>query len=147
REIGERLSTVVRGDDIVGRFGGDEFVVIAEGIADHEEAADLGSRLLEAISQPLPGIEAKVVTASIGVALMNGSTADAREAVRQADSAMYEAKRSGRDRCSFFDGSQGIRSGRRLSLVRELRGAEMRGEMGLVFQPVWDLADGGLVGV
>jgi diguanylate cyclase (GGDEF)-like protein len=147
REIGERLSTAVRADDIVGRFGGDEFVVIAEGVADHEEAADLGSRLLEAISQPLPGIEAQVVTASIGIALMNGSAADAREAIRQADSAMYEAKRSGRDRCSFFNGSQRMRTGRRLNLVRELRGAEMRGEMGLVFQPVWDLSDGGVVGV
>ena len=57
REIGERLASSVRAGDFVGRFGGDEFVVIAEGIADAEEAGELGFRLLEAVSEPLPGLD------------------------------------------------------------------------------------------
>ena len=57
-------------DDFVGRFGGDEFVAIAEGIGDREEAAVLGLRLLHAVSQPLPGVDSTVVTASIGIALV-----------------------------------------------------------------------------
>jgi len=147
REVAERLSTAVRGSDFVGRFGGDEFVVVAEGVADEAQAASLGFRLLEAISRPLPGIETTVATASIGITLVTDAQSDGREALRQADSAMYEAKRAGRDRLSFFGGSRRSHEGRRLALVRELRGAEKRGELGIAFQPVFGLEDGELVGV
>jgi diguanylate cyclase (GGDEF)-like protein len=141
REVAQRQSTAVRGEDVIGRFGGDEFVAIAEGIVDHEQAGELGSRLLEAISTPPHSIGSPVVTASIGIALISGAEVEAREAIRQADSAMYAAKRAGGDRCSFFEGSQPIRTGRRHSLARELWDAEMRDEMRLLFQPVLTLAD------
>ena len=77
REVGQRLSNAVRSTDFVGRFGGDEFIVVAEEIGNQEEASKLGFRLLEAISQPLPGIDSTVVTASIGIALIAGAGADA----------------------------------------------------------------------
>ena len=147
REVSQRLASAVRGSDFVGRFGGDEFVVITEGVTDEEQAARLGVRLLEAVSQPLPGIDASVITASIGIALLTDADSDAREALRQADAAMYDAKRSGRDRVTFFGGSRRSRDGRRLALVRALRGAELRGELGLVFQPVFELDTGELSGV
>jgi diguanylate cyclase (GGDEF)-like protein len=147
REVGRRLSAAVRGSDFVGRFGGDEFVVVAEGVADEEQAAKLGFRLLEAVSQPLPDLDGTVVTASIGITLLTDAGSDARETLRQADSAMYEAKRTGRDRVAFFGGSRRSQEGRRLALVRELRGAEMRGELGIVFQPVFELASGEVAGV
>ncbi|MGO9898990.1 MAG: putative bifunctional diguanylate cyclase/phosphodiesterase [Solirubrobacteraceae bacterium] len=147
REIGGRLARAVRTNDFVGRFGGDEFVVIAQEIAGHENAAQLGLRLLDAVSHPLPGIDSTVVTASIGIALIQGTGTDTREAIRQADTAMYAAKRAGRDRCAFFEGSQRVRIGRRLLLSRELRGAEIRGELSLVFQPVLELRSAEIVGV
>jgi len=147
REIGNRLAGAVRSDDFVGRFGGDEFVVIAERVGGQEDAAELGLRLLDAISDPLPGLDSTVVTASIGIALLSSRRVEGREAIRQADSAMYAAKRSGRDRCAFFEGSQRIRTGRRLLLARELRGAELRGELHLVFQPVFELSTSDVVGV
>jgi diguanylate cyclase (GGDEF)-like protein len=140
REIGERLSATVRAEDLVGRFGGDEFVVITEGMAEPEEAVELGLRLLDAISRPLPGIEGTVVTASIGIAPVRTNKVEARDVMRDSDSAMYAAKRSGRDRCSFFRGRQHARTGRRLQLARELRGAEVRGEVRLVYQPVVSLS-------
>jgi diguanylate cyclase (GGDEF)-like protein len=145
RELAQRQFAAVRTDDVIGRFGGDEFVAIAEGVDDQEHAAELGSRLLEAISKPLPWIGAPVVTASIGITLISDAGIDAREAIRQADSAMYAAKRAGGDRSSFFEGSQPIRTGRRLALARGLSDAEMRGEMRLVFQPVFELAGSRLV--
>jgi len=147
REVGHRLSNALRSTDFVGRFGGDEFIVVAEEIAGEEEASKLGFRLLDAISQPLPGIDSTVVTASIGIALIGGSGADAREAIRQADSAMYEAKRSGGDRIVFFSGSRRAREGRRLALGRELRGAETRGELSIAFQPVFELETGEITAV
>jgi EAL domain-containing protein (putative c-di-GMP-specific phosphodiesterase class I) len=59
---------------------------------------------------------------------------------------MYDAKRAGRDRCAFFEGGQRVRTGRRLLLARELRGAEVRGELRLVFQPVFGLPNRNIVG-
>jgi EAL domain-containing protein (putative c-di-GMP-specific phosphodiesterase class I) len=83
----------------------------------------------------------------VGITLVAAADTDAREAIRQADSAMYAAKRAGRGGCSFFAGSQRVRTGRRQSLAHELRNAEMRGEMHLVFQPVFDLASSEIVSV
>ena len=97
REVAERLRPALRTDDFVGRFGGDEFVAIAEEVADAEQAAALAARLLEVTSAPLRGLEGTTVTASIGIALVDGEV-DAAEAIRRADTAMYRAKQSGRDR-------------------------------------------------
>ena len=146
REVGSRLAGAVRPGDFVGRFGSDEFVVIAEGVRSQTEAAEIGARLLEVVSEPLPGAEGIVVTASIGIAVL-GNVSDAREALREADSAMYAAKRSGRDRVQFFEGKQPTRTGRRLALARELGEALARGEMRLLFQPVFDAEDSEIVGV
>ena len=146
REVGARLAGAVRPSDFVGRFGGDEFVVIAEGVRTKDEAAEIGTRLLEVVSEPLPGVDGIVVTASIGIAVL-GNASDAREALREADTAMYAAKRSGRDRVRFFEGKQPARTGRHLALGRELGEALARGEMRLVFQPVFDAADSEIMGV
>ena len=147
REVSNRLSRAVRSTDFVGRFGGDEFIVVAEEIATDEEASKLGLRLLDAISEPLPGVDSTVVTASIGIAIMGGCGADAREAIRRADSAMYEAKRAGGDRMVFFGGSLRTYESRRLVVARELRDAETRGELRIVFQPVFELASSEIVAV
>ncbi|MGZ4771861.1 MAG: putative bifunctional diguanylate cyclase/phosphodiesterase [Ilumatobacteraceae bacterium] len=147
REVARRLSDTIRGDDFVGRFGGDEFVVIVERIADASQAARLGARLLEAVARPLPGLEARFVTASIGIALIRSNTVEPREAIREADEAMYVAKRSGRDRCVFSEAGHPVQAGRRLQLARELQGAVARGEMRIVFQPVVALTGMQIVGV
>jgi len=146
QEIGKRLADEVRVGEFVGRFGGDEFVVIAEG-ANREQAAALGVRLLKAISEPVFGTEATVITASIGIASTNGVVTDPREAIRHADSAMYAAKRGGRNGLSVFEDDKRIRIGRRASLASELLNAEMRDEMSLVFKPVFELATSEIVGV
>ena len=147
REVGQRLANAVRSTDFVGRFGGDEFIVVAEEMRSEEEASKLGFRLLDAISQPLSGTDSTVLTASIGIAMIGGTGSDAREGIRRADSAMYEAKRAGGDRMVFYRGSHRVREGRRLALARELRGAELRGELGLLFQPVFELGTGKIAAV
>jgi diguanylate cyclase (GGDEF)-like protein len=147
REVAQRLLLSVRTEDFVGRFGGDEFIVVAEAIGDPIKAGELGERLLSAIAQPLPGLGARVVTASIGVALIRTSGIEAREAIRRSDAAMYEAKRTGRDRCVFAEIGETARAGRRLELSRALHGAEARGEMHLVYQPVIALPGRQIIGV
>jgi diguanylate cyclase (GGDEF)-like protein len=147
REVARRLSSTIRPTDFVGRFGGDEFIIVAEALGDTSEAGNLGARLLDTVAQPLPGLGSRVITASIGVALIRSSAIEAREAIRRADTAMYEAKRSGRDRCVIAEVGETARAGRRLELSRALRGAETRGEMHLVFQPVISLPDRQVVGV
>ncbi len=79
--------------------------------------------------------------------LLSGAVVAARDALRQADSAMYDAKRAGRDRCAFFEGSQLAPAGRRLTIARGLVGAELRGELSLVFQPVFELRGGEIAAV
>jgi len=147
REIGARLADAIGPDDFVGRFGGDEFVVITERLPDPTDAGRLGARLLEAVAQPLPGVDSTVVTASIGISLIRTNAIEAREAIRHSDAAMYAAKRSGRDRCVFSEVGHGVQTGRRLRLARELRGAETRGELTLLFQPVVALPSLEIVGV
>ena len=147
REVARRLASTVRGTDFVGRFGGDEFIVVAERLNGPDEAGELGAKLLDAVAQPLPGLGSRVVTASIGIALIRSTAVDAREAIRRSDKAMYEAKRTGRDRCVFAEVGETARAGRRLEMARALRGAETRGEMHLVYQPVICLPARKVVGV
>jgi diguanylate cyclase (GGDEF)-like protein len=147
REVARRLSSSVRTGDFVGRFGGDEFIVVAEALDETNVAGQLGARLLEAVAQPLPGLGSRVVTASIGIALIRSNGIEAREAIRRSDTAMYEAKRTGRDRCVISDVGETALAGRRLEVARALRGAETRGEMHLVYQPVIALPSRTVVGV
>jgi diguanylate cyclase (GGDEF)-like protein len=147
REVAHRLPAALRAGDFVGRFGGDEFVAIAEGIPDPDEAAALATRLLEVISAPLRGLDGTVVTASVGIAQVDGDL-DAPEAIRRADTAMYRAKHAGRDRHAFFARrEEAPPERRRIALARDLREAETRHEMTLAFQPEFDLATREIVGV
>jgi diguanylate cyclase (GGDEF)-like protein/PAS domain S-box-containing protein len=101
REVAARLLSVVRQGDTVGRYGGDEFVVICED-TDHESATAIAERLRSAINAPLDGVAREFpISASIGIALYQpGTSAEATtdELIRAADAAMYESKQAGRDR-------------------------------------------------
>ena len=147
RTQARRLSQSLRGNDFVGRFGGDEFIVITEGVPNADEAGRLGARLLEVIAQPLTGLTSMAVTASIGIALVRSNDVDAKQALRRADEAMYEAKRAGKDRCVFAEIGETVQASRRVQIARALRGAETRGEMHLVYQPIIALATGQTVAV
>lgn len=103
-EIGQRLKACARGSDMVARVGSDEFVVVAEQIADHAMARQLGERLAAAIAQPfnLPdGDDPAILTACIGISLSDGRTPGA-ELLRHADFAMHHRKRSGRSGVSIL---------------------------------------------
>jgi diguanylate cyclase (GGDEF)-like protein len=96
-EMADRMTTMTRGVDVVARFGGDEFVALAE--VDHEEhARDMAERIRRGLAAPLTVADSRlVVTASIGVVVTADPSLTAAAVLRDADDAMYEAKRAGRD--------------------------------------------------
>ena len=100
-EIAHRLVGIVRADDTIARFGGDEFVVLGTAIDEHD-AHQMAERLRCSVAQPLTGVaSAMAVTASVGMALhrpRQGATVTGADLMREADTAMYQSKRAGKDR-------------------------------------------------
>jgi diguanylate cyclase (GGDEF)-like protein len=147
--IGDRMKGVVRGDDLVARFGGDEFVVLLEDIAGVDEAVIAARRICTAVEQPmvLPNGYEMVATVSVGIALTEpGKTAD--DVLRDADVAMYEAKaRGGGGIYKVFDQvSMGTRSSERLEVEADLRKGLERDELEVHYQPFYSLDGQQIVG-
>lgn len=136
RQTAQRLSAAVRSNDTVGRFGGDEYLVIMPAI---DEAIDLQpalERLMAALQRPFElASQESFVTASIGVTLFPEHGSSAEELVRKADTAMYSAKTGGRARCVYFAKEMDLRVQERLALGNDLRRAIERGQLFLVYQP------------
>ncbi len=145
--VAQRLRRVIRQGDTAARFGGDEFVIVSERFASAAVAVQMVERLLAAVTQPvlLHG-EITVVTASAGIALAAGDAAP-ETLIRDADAAMYRAKKTGRGRYQIFDGVMHRRAEDRLAMARDLRTAVETGQLRLHYQPQVAIADGRLLGV
>ncbi|HSR64222.1 MAG TPA: EAL domain-containing protein [Xanthomonadaceae bacterium] len=141
RTIAQRLREVVRDADTVGRFGGDEFVVVLTEHTDEAGVQAVIARIAAALAQPveLAGVP-HLLTPSIGHCRYPQDGRDAETLLRHADLAMYQAKRQGRNRAvayrAEFDGTVS----QRLQLVSQLRDGLQRDEFVLAFQPLWGLA-------
>ncbi len=145
RQVTARLTGGVRDGDLVGRIGGDEFVVMLGRTRDPGEIAEVAGRLRHAIVAPYVVLGRElVVGASVGVALA-GHTADATMLLRQADVAMHAAKRRG-DGVSTFSKMQDERATRRLTMTTALHHAIERDEFVLHFQPQIDVRTGAVRG-
>ncbi|HWS36360.1 MAG TPA: EAL domain-containing protein [Actinoplanes sp.] len=144
--VAARLSSHVRSKDLVCRIGGDEFVIALSSPSHSILAEAVAGRVLDLFTRPFElTVGDVVVSASIGVAKADGS-AEAVELIRDADTAMYQAKESGRNTYALFDDS--LRDGLhdRITLEQALRGALRRGELYATYQPIIDLATGELDG-
>jgi diguanylate cyclase (GGDEF)-like protein/PAS domain S-box-containing protein len=146
--VASALQAAVRPTDTLARFGGDEFVVLCEGLRDEEDVLALVSRLSAALETPIVLADGEVaVTASIGVATARpGDGTDAEELVRDADIAMYRAKERGRARFEVFDEAMRDRATARLETQNDLRSGLQRGELEVHFQPVVDPRTGVVTG-
>ena len=158
RQIAQRLRQALRAGDEVhqrpsyqhtaGRVGGDEFVVVLEGVHGRDEASAIARRLLDVLAEPYDlGGQRVQSTASIGIVTSEQAANDANTVMRDADTAMYEAKRNGRGRWVVFDPSMHERVAHGLVLEQALREALDRHELFVVYQPVLALQPGGLVGM
>ncbi|HEV2369793.1 MAG TPA: bifunctional diguanylate cyclase/phosphodiesterase, partial [Acidimicrobiales bacterium] len=149
-EAARRIEVVVRPSDLVARFGGDEFVVICQGLIGEIEAIGIADRIREALERPVV-VEGQAVyiSASLGVAWPRSGDRvadDADALLSDADSAMFEAKKKGRGRTEVYDRRMRQRARIRLETEAALRSALEHEELHLVFQPVVDLTTSGVAG-
>ncbi|HEU4905895.1 MAG TPA: EAL domain-containing protein [Solirubrobacterales bacterium] len=151
RAVAPRLRAHLRPGDLVARFGGDEFGILVDRLADEDEALAIADRVARAFSEPYSmGGADHFVSASIGIAIARprgSEPADPELLIRDADAAMYRAKERGRGRCELFDAEMRAHALRRLETERELRYALDRDELELHYQPVVALGDGEIVGL
>ncbi|MGX6606862.1 putative bifunctional diguanylate cyclase/phosphodiesterase [Micromonosporaceae bacterium Da 78-11] len=138
--VAARLGDQIRAEDLVCRIGGDEFVIALASPSHLRLAESLADRLLTEFARPFAlSVGDVVISASIGVAKSHGG-AHALELIRDADTAMYKAKGSGRNAYALFDSSLRDRVRDRVKLEQALRGALERGELAVHYQPIIDLA-------
>ena len=140
REIAKRLNNCLVDIDTVARIGGDEFIIVLASIKNFDESIDISEKMLKVIRQPIQ-IDNRdlIITASIGISTYPKDGDDVETLIRNADTAMYQAKGSGRDNFKFFTKSMNQRVSQRLQLQNELHGAIERNEFKLVYQPILHL--------
>ena len=147
-EVASRLSESVKEDDTVARLGGDEFLIILPELNTLTAAEIVAERILEKISHPFSLEDRELFTsASIGITGYPEDSDDPDMLLRNADSAMYQAKDAGRNTFRFFTPEMNIRLLKRLEMESQLRYALSREEFYLNFQPQVDIKSGKLVGV
>ncbi len=145
-QVAQRLQRCVRDCDTVGRFGGDEFVVVCEG-GDELVAHEIGERIAEAMREPIDlGVHQRVLTASVGIALATELHGRAEDLLRDADAALYEAKDRGRARSEVFNVATAARLQQRVEVEQDLRRAIDLDEFTLHYQPQIDMVEGRVVG-
>jgi diguanylate cyclase (GGDEF)-like protein len=145
-EVARRINASLRPSDTLGRFGGDEFVVLCEDIGP-EAVLKVADRIVAAVASPLHvGTAVLHVTISIGIAVSRGEPTPVDALIRSADAAMYAAKRLGGNRFELYDAALRESFRRRREIEDALREATLRGEMTLHYQPVVRTTDGSVAG-
>jgi len=141
--VAARLQAAVRPGDLVTRFGGDEFVVVCEGVEGEDQAVAIAERMARALADPLFVAGREVVTAaSIGIVTVDRSRCDPESLLRDADVALYQAKGAGKNRWAVFDERSRDEASERLALAQELRRAIDGDELCIAYQPIVDLRTG-----
>ena len=145
--VGERLQKVVREADTVARLGGDEFVVVLAEIAEIDDVGLVAAKILRLLAEPHRLEEREItLTASLGISLYPKDSADGATLIRNADLAMYKAKRSEQSSFAFYSPEMNRRIHETLELEAALRQAIERQEFLMYYQPKVELASGRMVG-
>lgn len=142
-EVARRLNEVVRVTDFNSRLGGDEFTVTLVDVQDSETAVKVASSILELLQAPIMiDTFTTYISASIGITMYPDDALDAASLIKNADQAMYEAKRLGRNQYSFYTQEMQYVANRRSEQKRELRNALLNNEFEIHYQPVLDFKSG-----
>jgi diguanylate cyclase (GGDEF)-like protein/PAS domain S-box-containing protein len=147
QSVAKRLVDCVRGSDTVSRQGGDEFVVLVSEMEHPEDASITASRMIQAVAEPHNIDQHDLhVTTSIGVSVYPDDGTDAETLIKNADTAMYQAKENGRQSYQFFKPAMNVRAVERQSIEESLRRALERREFSLHYQPKINLGSGEICG-
>ena len=147
QSVATRLVASVRSADTVSRQGGDEFVVLLPDLQQPEDAAVMAGRILRDVAEPhLVDQHELHVTTSIGVSVFPDDGADAETLIKNADTAMYQAKENGRQSFQFFKPAMNARAVERQSIEESLRRALERQEFTLHYQPKININTGAVTG-
>ncbi|HEY1726695.1 MAG TPA: EAL domain-containing protein [Steroidobacteraceae bacterium] len=161
RLVAQRLRTCLRYGDSwnlessgisrpgdLARLGGDEFMVLLPNIRKPADAGSIAERIIAALREPMQLAQnSLVVTPSVGIAVFPNDGADAETLLRNADLAMYFSKRKSPGTYSFFDAAMNATALQRFTIEDKLRGALMRNEFTLYFQPLFDIRTGHISGM
>lgn len=147
-EVTRRIKGSLRQDDVAIRMGGDEFLIILDGLRGAEDVARFCKKLLGIVSEPIVTSVGQSVrtTASIGVALFPAHADSADGLIRSADTAMYAAKEAGRNGYAIFSKNLASQALERMQLEQGLRNAVGNRELELQWQPVVDMRQGRIIG-
>ena len=138
--IAKRLSILMRREDTIARISGDEFVILIENVKQTQSLIQITKKILQEVSRPIILEEHEVtITASIGIAMGPANGHDATTLLKNADTALYRAKASGRDNFEFFSQEMSQSSFELLLLHNALRNALKRNEFTLYYQPQVDI--------
>jgi diguanylate cyclase (GGDEF)-like protein/PAS domain S-box-containing protein len=145
--VARRLELVTRASDTICRFGGDEFLYLADGLTSPQEAEQVAARLLGALAEPFEFAEVRVEQhASVGVVVWDETSLNYHDIVQEADLALYEAKREGKGQVALFTVGMHQEAVNRFALINDLRHALDRGEISMNYQPIVDLKTTAVVG-
>jgi diguanylate cyclase (GGDEF)-like protein/PAS domain S-box-containing protein len=148
RSVAKRLLACVRSPDTVSRNGGDEFIIVLQEMERPNQAAITARRVLKAMADPHKVEELDLhVTASVGVSVYPDDGPDAESLIKNADTAMYQAKASGRKTFQFFTPEMNVSAVERQSIEEDLRRALANHEFALHYQPKVNLKTGAIVGM
>lgn len=147
QSVSRRLLDCARASDTVSRQGGDEFLVLLSELAQPEDAAIAARRMLKAVAEPHTiDLHELHVTTSMGVSIFPDDGTDAETLIKNADTAMYQAKESGRQSFQYFKPEMNARAVERQSIEEGLRRALIREEFALHYQPKINFKTGAIVG-
>jgi diguanylate cyclase (GGDEF)-like protein/PAS domain S-box-containing protein len=145
--VSNRLLDCVRAPDTVSRQGGDEFIVLLQGVNQPDDAAVAAKRLQKSVAETYSmGQQNLHITTSIGISIYPDDGLDAETLIKNADTAMYQAKENGRQTFQFFKPEMNVRAVDRQSIEEDLRRALERNEFALHYQPKINLMTGAITG-
>ncbi|MCB1758517.1 MAG: EAL domain-containing protein [Gammaproteobacteria bacterium] len=147
-QVAVRLTSGLRKGDTVARLGGDEFVVIADMLKSYEDCAVIAAGLIDSLKRPFPVMERELfLTGSVGITIYPLAAEDTATLLRQADTAMYRAKESGKNSWCLYEKRMEIVNVRRMELEAALRRGLMNDDFELYYQPQVELASGRVMAV
>ncbi len=147
KDIAERFSAVLTGDQMLARLGGDEFAIIVPHVSDPAHAGHLAEVLLNTLkSRDRIRSSAGVISVSIGIALYPFDAKDRTELLSNADTALYRAKQEGKGTYRFFEAAMGAQIRERRNIEHDLHSAIENGELSLAYQPQAQIETGEVLG-